>query len=252
MERIRLIVLGCVVLFLTSCSYKNKQVLFKSSEKISTSKNEPLKTINPKIYPNYHICKENDVITVRVLNNETSPNAFDKVALEREGAKFTVHNGVITLPIVGEVKVLGLSKPEIITTIRSKLAEHIIDPIVDVEFVSLSINVLGEVNRPGKYLINEETSVVDGLGLAGGITTYGIIKNVKIIRGDKVNPEITVVDITKLESLKSNKLILKDGDIIYVEPRRVKQFASQVKPYLFLTGIFSSAVTIFVVVTRNR
>ena len=112
--------------------------------------------------------------------------------------------------------------------------------------------MLGEVEKPGKYQFREGMNLIDGLGLAGGFTSYGIFKNVKIIRGKGEAQEIIVIDITSINSLNHPKLTLKDQDIIYVEPRKVKQFDNTVRPYLFLTSIVSSAAALFIVIIRSQ
>ncbi len=245
--------IGIALLFtLFSCSYQGKKILFKTNKEIETKQDEPVVVVNPQDYLMKHICRDGDVLIVRLLNENGEENTYDKLAASRDDAKFVVRDSAVTLPSVGEIKVLGLDKNQIVEKISKAYSKFIIDPIVDVDFYGLTVNVLGEVVKPGKYIIDEDMNLIDGLGLAGGFTPYGIFKNVKIIRGEGDNQEIIVVDVTNIESLDHPKLQLKDNDIVYVEPRRVKQFDTAVRPYLFLTSILSSAAAVFIVITRTR
>lgn len=240
------------VLLTEGCSYKKRKILFKTDKEIETSKEQPIIVLNEQNYSMDHECKNGDVIEVRLLNEQGDKTAYDKLTTTREDAKFTVHDSLLTLPIVGKVNVFGLKKGEVISKLEKEYSKHIIDPIIDVEFVSLTVNVLGEVEIPGKYQFREGMNLIDGLGLAGGFTSYGIFKNVKIIRGKGEAQEIIVIDITSINSLNHPKLTLKDQDIIYVEPRKVKQFDNTVRPYLFLTSIVSSAAALFIVIIRSQ
>lgn len=246
------IALILVVFLFEGCSYQKRKILFKTDKEIETTANESVVVVNPQNYLLKHFCQEGDVLIVRLLNEDGAKSTYDKLAATREDAKFTVHDSSLTLPIVGKVPVLGLTKEEIISDLETAYAKHIIDPIIDVEFVSLTVNVLGEVMKPGKYYFTEGMNLIDGLGLAGGFTSYGVYKNVKIIRGKGESQEIIVVDITDIESINHPKIQLLDKDIVYVEPRKVKQFDTAVRPYLFLTSLLSSAAALFIVIIRTR
>lgn len=219
---------------------------------MKTSDGNPIVIFNEQDYPPYHVCKEGDVIMVRLLNEDGNRDTYEKLASTREDAKFSVHDSIVTLPIVGGVKVAGLNKNEIIELLLEKYREHIIEPILDVEFASLKVNILGEVQRPSQYYITENLNLVDGLGLAGGLTEYALFDNVKIIRGTGASQEVIVVDITSIDILNNPKIILRNNDIVYVEPRKVKRFDTAVRPYLFLTSILSSAAAIFIVILRTQ
>lgn len=247
-----LILILSLFITLWGCGYGKQKILFKSEQKIETSKSRPVVIVNEQEYETDHKVANGDVIEVRLLNEEGVRTTYEKLAANREDAKFTVHDSVLTLPIVGKVNVYGLKKVELIKILEKEYSKHIIDPIIDVEFISLAVNVLGEVEEPGKYRITENTHLVDGIGLAGGFSNFGKYENVKIIRGSGDNQEVIVVDVTALDALTHPKLKLRDKDVIYVEPRKVKQFDNAVRPYLFLTGIVSSIATVIIVYINTQ
>jgi protein involved in polysaccharide export with SLBB domain len=247
-----ILIISLIISVLTSCSYKKRKILFKTEKEIKTTSENPVIITNEQSYSVVHRCQEGDVLYVRVLNEDGARSTYDKLVASREDARFTVHDSVITLPMVGNVNVIGLTKLEIIEKLIEVHSDHLIDPIIDLDFISLSINVLGEVVKPGRYQISEGLNLVDGIGLAGGFTPYGIYKNVKIIRGKGDDQEIITIDITSIKSLSHSKLRLMHDDIIYVEPRKVKQLDTTIRPYLFLTSIVSSAIALFIVIINNR
>lgn len=248
----RYLILIIIALFVQACGYNKRKILFKTAEEHKTSKEQPIFLENPQPIKNGHYCENGDVLEIRLLNEESDKEGFDKLATYREDANFTVTDSMLTLPTVGKVNVYGMSKSEITTFLSKEFSKYIIDPIIDVEFISLTVNVLGEVNKPGRYSIKEGTKLHEALGMAGGISYYGKFKNVKIIRGEKEKQEIITVDITNIEVLNSDKLIIHNKDIIYVEPRAVKRFDSSVRPYLFLTSILSSAAAVIIVISRTN
>ncbi len=252
MSLIRTLFALCIIFSLASCSYQKRKILFKTASEIETDKDHPIQIENPQEYPQFHIASEGDVIMVRLLNDDGERSSFDQLLSSREDAQFVVHDKNVTLPSVGEIEVEGLNKYEIIEKVKQAYAKELIDPIIDVDFVSLTVNVLGEVVKSGRYPINGQTNLVEAIGMAGGFTPYGILKNVKIIRGEGEKQEIIVVDVSNINTLSHAKLTLRDKDIIYVEPRRVKQFDTAIRPYLFLTSIISSAAAIFIVITRTN
>jgi polysaccharide export outer membrane protein len=236
-----------------SCGYKNQKLLFKTEEKIETTKSEPVRVQNPQSYPISHHCQENDVLYVRLLNrNEETGGGYDKLASYREDAKFTVNNGHVVLPVVGKVNVLNLDRGEIQDSLTKLYSQFVVEPILDVEFANLHVTVLGEVEDPGKYQFEEGMHLVDALGLGGGFTDYSKFKDVRIIRGKGDKQEIVVCDITQIRVLDHPKLLLRHEDIIYVEPRRVKRFDTAVRPYLFLTSVISSFAAAAIIISRNR
>ena len=103
-------------------------------------------------------------------------------------------------------------------------------------------------------LTNDNTTLIEALALAGGISQYGIAKRIKLIRGDSRNPQVSIIDLSTIDGMKASNLLLQANDIIYVEPRkRVSQgVLAEIAP---IVGIFSGIASIFIaydVIRRNR
>jgi polysaccharide biosynthesis/export protein len=108
--------------------------------------------------------------------------------------------------------------------------------------VNLKVTVLGEFTKQGNFLLEKEnTTLIDIIGEAGGITARANPKTVKIIRGNRQSPEIIYVNLKDINSLANPKLILQNDDIIYMEPQgiygtgeRVQSFSTILQPVLLI------------------
>ena len=130
--------------------------------------------------------------------------------------------GEIDFPVMGKIKVSGLTREQIAERIKNILIESnlVNDPVVTVYFSNLTYSVLGEVSRPGRYAIDKEkVSILDAIGAAGDLTIYGKRENVTLIRDENGQKVSYILDLTSSKSLCSSPAFyLHQGDIIYVTP----------------------------------
>ena len=94
-------------------------------------------------------------------------------------------NGEIDFPILGKLKVAGLTRLQLTELIKQKLIEEdlIKDPVVTVQFLNFKISVMGEVARPGSFTINSDRiTLLEALSMAGDLTIYGRRDRVAVIR----------------------------------------------------------------------
>lgn len=135
------------------------------------------------------------------------------------------NGGKINFPVLGELKVGGLTKREAEQLIIDKLKPYIKEtPIVTVRMVNYKISVLGEVTRPGTFTIsNEKVNLLEALAMAGDMTVWGVRDNVKLIReGADGKQEIVTLDLNKAETILSPYYWLQQNDIVYVTPNKAK------------------------------
>ena len=114
------------------------------------------------------------------------------------------NEGNINFPVLGILKVGGLTKKEVEQMIMEKLKPYIKEtPIVTARMVNYKISVLGEVAAPGTFTIsNEKVNLLEALAMAGDMTIYGIRDNVKLIReGADGKQQIITLDLNKAETL---------------------------------------------------
>ncbi len=164
-------------------------------------------------------------------------------------------NGNINFPVVGTLKLVGLTKSQAIKYINDKLEPYLKNAIVSIQFMNFNVTVLGEVLRPGQYSIsNERVTILDALGLAGDMTIYGKRNNVLITRENSGKLEFVRLNLNNADIFKSPFYYLQQNDVIYVEPNSVKSFSAQSQNFsLYLSSVATLAtlLTSFVLITRK-
>lgn len=140
-------------------------------------------------------------------------------------------NGQIGFPVVGKIKVQGMTVFEVQDTLQSIAAQYVEDPVVKVRLLNYRFTVLGEVNGEGVVTTqNTRITFMEAIGMAGGLTELASRDNVKVIRqkGDKA--EIFYVNLLEEEFLESEKFYVYQNDIIIVPPlqqRPIRRYYSQ-------------------------
>lgn len=156
-------------------------------------------------------------------------------------------NGNIEFPVLGTIAIAGLTRLEAITLLKSKLEEYLTDPIVNIRLVNFNITVLGEVNNPGTFTIQDEkVSLTEALGLAGDLTIYGNRKNILLTREVDGQKKFAVFDLTSSKVLASKNYYLAQNDVIYVEPNKARVNSSKVNPN---NGVIISAIATLATIT---
>ena len=156
------------------------------------------------------------------------------------------NEGKINFPVLGELKVGGLTKREAEQLIIDKLKPYIKEtPIVTVRMVNYKISVIGEVARPGTFTIsNEKVNLLEALAMAGDMTVYGLRDDIKLIREDaNGRQEIVTLDLNKAETILSPYYWLQQNDIIYVTPNKAKARNSDIGSS---TSLWFSATSILI------
>lgn len=178
------------------------------------------------------------VYTTRVGNGESfngtsaTLNSYSGSSSESVASYTVTPNGDIDFPILGMIKVEGMTRSEVAAYIRGELVgrQLVKDPTVAVEFLSAGVNLLGEVTTPGRYDLNRDNlTILQALSLAGDLTINGERTNIKVIREEDGQVKTYVLDLTDATSLvKSPAYYLQQDDVIYVEPNAQKKRSSTV------------------------
>lgn len=156
------------------------------------------------------------------------------------------NEGRINFPVLGTLKVGGLTKSQAEQLIVNNLKPYIKEnPIVTVRMSNYKISVLGEVTRPGTFTItNEKVNLLEALAMAGDMTVWGLRDNVKLIREDaNGKQEIHTLDLNKAETILSPYYWLQQNDVVYVTPNKTKARNSGVGTS---TSLWFSATSILV------
>lgn len=135
------------------------------------------------------------------------------------------NDGFIDFPILGRLKVSGLTRWELSEMIKSRLLDegYLTDCVVTVEFMNFKVSVIGEVNSPGTYTIEgDKVTVLQAISLARDLTIFGQRENVTVIRErdkERIMYQINLCDVSMFDS---PAYYLQQNDIVYVEPSAIK------------------------------
>lgn len=158
-------------------------------------------------------------------------------------------NGFIDYPVLGKVKVSGLTLRQVKDMLAKRLEDFVKDPVVEARIINYKITVLGEVGSPGSIIAsNHKLSVVDAIALAGDMPITGRKDNVLIIRETEGRREYARLNLNSRNVFSSPYYYLKQNDIIYVEPARVRRQESNdfLRFYLpTMTSLLSTAIAIY-------
>ncbi len=163
--------------------------------------------------------------------------------------------GNIDFPILGKLKVAGLTRDQLSEMIKQKLIrENLIkDPIVTTEFVNFKISVLGEVRNPGMFVIeNDRITILEALGRAGDLTIYGKRNDILVHREKDGIVSSYRVDLRSEEALlRSPVYYLQQNDVVYVEPNKTRAGQSRINEnrsmgmWISLASLLTSMAVLF-------
>ncbi|MCT6869262.1 polysaccharide biosynthesis/export family protein [Apibacter sp.] len=243
-----------LIFSLISCASKKNLYYFQGDE-----------TILNEVYKYTPTLKPDDmlIITVSALDlestlpfNQQSPyntNASGSESITSTNPRLKTYlideNGEIDFPVLGKIKLGGLTRSQAMDFMRNKLKVYIKDPSVNIHISNFRITVLGEVSKPGTYtLSNEKITLLEALGLAGDLTIYGKRKDIIVIRDKDGKKIFTHVDLTSNELFKSPVYYLSQNDVIYVHPNGAKTnssaYSATTSVFISLAGIIISVISV--------
>ena len=167
---------------------------------------KPMPGTDAPVNPQSYVIGPEDVLRINVWRD---PETSGQVQVRPDG--------IITLPLIGEVQAGGKTPSELQTAIAAKLAPYVREPRVTVgvqQVLSKKYSIIGEVNRTGQYPLIVPIRVLDAVTNAGGFREFAKSGKVVIIRGDE-RLKFNYKDVVKGKRLEQN-VYLQNGDVIYV------------------------------------
>ena len=218
-----LVVLSIVPIVISACSTKSKYTLFQGGKEQSKETKTEEYQSQPNFTYEYKIAPNDRLSVVVFRHPELSTKKIGSFENTREGVLVS-KNGTIVLPLIGEVKVLGMTKDEVQALLTEKYKKYLRQPEIYVEILNQRVYVLGEVSNPGVVpIIDEKITLVEALAKAGDMNFYGRRNKILIIRGDLRHPQIIKVDLTNLDSIRKAPMFLMPNDIVYVPPNKMRE-----------------------------
>ena len=234
MSKYSFVILLFVTVLLSSCRSTKNVAYLQNSDYVDPSRSEYLydarimpkdvltitvSTVNPEAAAPFNL-----LVRPTLNNNQSSVSSTGGGSLQT----YLVDNkGCIEFPVLGTLEVGGLTKSLCEKMIHDKIMPYLNaseNPVVTVRMSNYKISVLGEVNRPGMFVVgNEKINILEALAQAGDLTIYGVRNNVKLIRDNETGRnEIHTLNLNDADIISSPYYYLQQNDIVYVEPNKVK------------------------------
>lgn len=250
------ILLSVWLILFASCSRQRNLVYFSDLKSNSEATNAILSDGEPRII-------KNDIISVTV--NTTSPESNVMFALnsnnmnasgyyEREGYRVN-EEGKIKFPVLGEIKIDGLTVAQTQDLIESKLNQVVKKAVVNVKFMNFRVTVIGEVNHPSTFTVqNEKINLLEALGLSGDMTPFGKRENVLLIRETDGKRMMVRLNLNHKDILTSPYFYLKQNDIVYVEPDKAKsvEYSNSNRMMPLIVATISAVAVLATTFLNNR
>jgi len=167
--------------------------------------------------------------------------------------------GCIDFPVLGKIKVEGMTREKVAEKIKAELTVRnlVKEPVVTVEFMNLTIAVMGEVNKPGRYAIDkDEVTILDALSMAGDLSIYGKREKVLVLRKEGGQQRVYGVNLCSASHIYSSPVYyLQQNDVVYVEPNDTKKRqatvnGNNVRSTSFWISLASLMTTIAVLIVK--
>lgn len=194
------------------------------------------------------------------LFNLTSSNYSGATNISQDAYYYTIDSkGDIDFPVVGKLHIAGMTREQVATTVKKALvdASLVKDPVVTVGLSNLHYSVMGEVEKPGKFSMEDEkVTILDALSNAGDMTIYGSRKDVMVLRQENGHQKIYKINLCSGKSVFDSPVYyLQQNDVVYVSPNETKARQStvngnNVRSTGFWISLASLATTVAVLI-RN-
>jgi polysaccharide export outer membrane protein len=267
MYRIYTILSLVIMLMASSCMGPKKTVYFKDN-----IPNDPRVIVQQMDRVHEAIVQPDDILSIHISTISSIVEASAATIFNEGGAPYAIvatsgggggtggagggvgkgylvdPSGLIDYPVIGKIKVGGLTIRQIKDALTLKLKDYVKDPVAEVNILNYKITVLGEVGRPGTVIApNHKINVIDAIASAGDIPISGKKDNILVIRETEGNREFARLNLNSRDVFKSPYFYLKQNDILYVEPNSIRKQEGSDFFRLYLPAITSLISTVLAV-----
>ncbi|MBO6532636.1 MAG: polysaccharide export protein [Muricauda sp.] len=242
-----------ILLLFSSCASRKDVVYFQDTGNFETLVNDNTFVSRFKV---------DDLVSIHVssLNPEASTpfnlyRGASEGGFRAEQVDYLVDQaGEIDFPVIGKLKIEGLSPEELRVLLRERLSVYLKDPIINIRLRNFTVTVLGEVLKPGTYPVNgEQITILEALGLAGDLTLRGVRNNVLVIRDFNGTKVYYRIDLTSKDIIKSPVYYLTQNDVVYVEPNKsgIKETSLDARASIYVSIASVLITSTVLLLTRN-
>ena len=202
---------------------------------------------NPELAKPFNSSSSFNALTGANITGSASENSLQVLTIDERGT--------ITMPILGEIECAGMTRQELAAEIERRIIAggYLSDPQVNVRFAELTISILGEVNKPGRYDIKkDQLTILEALALAGDLTIYGNRSDVAVIREKDGKSIVTKLDLRSSDIFSSPCYYLEQNDVVIVSPNKYKAATSEINQnrsfWISLTSTTISLATLIITI----
>ena len=167
------------------------------------------------------------------------------------------NNGEIDFPVLGKIKVTGMTTRECEALLRDKLKPYLKEnPLVTVSSSNYKFSVLGEVNAPGTYTVKDEkVTIFEAIAQAGDMTLFSIRDDVQLLREDSEGRrQVIHLNLNDANITQSPYFYLQQNDVIYVKPTKAKvrtnTFNSNASMWITILSVLTSVTSLVLALTK--
>jgi len=227
LQRSSFLLFSVVLIAFSSCVSKKKITYFQKDK------------IDQALVDNSYqtIFKPDDVVVINISSLDTeavqlfnmagtsapsagSGESSNGGSMQSQQSYLVDSKGMIDFPILGEIKIGGLTREDAIKLLKDKLdPQYVKDPTVNIRIINYKISILGAVSSPGSYTIpNERISILEAIAMAGDLQISARRDNIMVQREEGDNKKIQYrVDLLSNTINTSPVFYLQQNDVIYVE-----------------------------------
>ncbi len=203
-----------------------------------------------------YVIQQNDYLKLEVYSNkgeklidpnpELSNLSINQQTTTRQQPNYLVDlNGVAKFPMIGELKLTGLTLRQAEEIIQEEYVKYFKEPFTILTYANKRVIVLGAPGGQVIPLVNQNISLVEVLGLAKGLDNFAKAQNIRVLRKEKV----FLVNLSTIEGYRNSNMLIEPGDIVYVEPVR-RPVSEAFKDYAGIIGLAVSIYTLIIVVNQ--
>jgi polysaccharide biosynthesis/export protein len=237
--------------FQQGCASYKQNIMFRTGEGFVS---EPLRKEIGKAESNY-VIQKNDLLSLELSANngeklvDPSPELSQQTQSTNQNTTVPYYLinelGLAKFPMVGEVKIEGLTIRQAELMIQKEYEQYFKLPFVRLKFNNKRVIVLGAPGGQVLPLDNENVNLVEVIAMAKGIDNSGKAHNIRVLRNEKVY----LIDLSTIDGYKLGNMKIEPGDIVYIEPVR-RPVSEGFKEYGPIFTILASVTALISVLTR--
>ncbi len=243
-----------MILLLASC-VPNRKYLYMQKNDLQKKdlitnqvvRSHPVDTFNYRIQANDLLSIRFESLTQKNFDFLNNPASQTPAVMSGQGNPLLIgelvnDRGTITLQTLGEIKVAGLNVFELQEVLKKQAEKYIDSPVVRVRLLNYRVTILGEVNKEGTIVMNNNrVSIMEAIGLAGGLNDFADRSIIKLIRQQNNKTEVVYLNLLDENLIESPYYYVHQNDLIIVPPLGNRPFRKYTSQNL---GLFLSIVSI--------